>query len=51
MALNTFKCNCLTPLQFKGLKRNNQLSCTYLYLLTCAFDTWFEKKYRRSVEN
>ena len=20
MALNTFKCNCLTPLHFKGLK-------------------------------
>jgi len=21
MALNTFKCNCLTPLHFKGLKQ------------------------------
>jgi len=22
MALDTFKCNCLTPLHFKGLRRN-----------------------------
>jgi len=26
MALNTFKCNCLTPLHFKGLKYWTEMS-------------------------
>jgi len=28
MALTTFRCNCLTPLHFKGLTRMAQNHCT-----------------------
>jgi len=49
VALNTFKCNCLTPLHFKGLTDNECCQydiCIYLRKVYVAYLVWILCRHR-----
>jgi len=47
MALNTFKCKCVTPLHFKGLTGYP----SFVYILNCIYRQWLIKIFVKATHS